>query len=76
MPQVFKLAQTGFIQRTEFENSLKDVGFKSRDINALIQVLDTKGNRQNVSLDRLNEYIQKSALSGRGADGKPKINMQ
>lgn len=43
----------------------------------LIEVLDTKGNRQNVSLDRLNEYIQKAASSGkRGANGKPTINMQ
>ena len=74
MAQVFKLAQTGFIQRQEFENSLRDVGFKSRDIMKLVEVLDPKGNRQNVSLDRLNEYLHKSGAGG--ARGKPSINIQ
>jgi hypothetical protein len=29
-------------------------------MNKLIEVLDPKGNRQNISLDRLQEYIKKA----------------
>ncbi len=43
----------------------------------MVEVLDTKGNRQNVSLDRLNEYLHKSSGNNRGVNGgKPTINIQ
>ncbi len=53
MASVFKVTQRGLISRQEFENALRDVGFKSRDLMKLIEALDTKGTRMSVSLDRL-----------------------
>jgi hypothetical protein len=75
MPQVFKIAQAGAIQRIEFEKALNAIGFKSKDMNKLVEVLDPKGNRMNISLDRLQEYMKK-APAGKGPGGAPSLNLQ
>lgn len=65
MSAIFKDSTHGVISKTEFETALKDVRYNAKDFLKLVQVLDTKGDRMTVSLDKLSDYLKQ----GRSTDG-------
>ena len=60
MQTVFKTTQKGLISRQDFESSLREAGFQSKDMNGLVEALDVKGTRSSVSLDKLQEHVRKT----------------
>ena len=65
MSQIFKETQRGMIKKEDFENALKEAGFRPRDMLKLVEILDPKGNRISVSLDKLQDFLR----SAGGAEG-------
>ncbi len=48
----------GIVSRQNFEAALKDARFTPKDPQKLIEILDPKGNRLSVNLDKLNDYLR------------------
>ena len=70
MQTVFKTATRGGIPVKDFEQALRDVGYKAQDPLKLIEMLDKGGKRQFVDLDLLNSYMAKMPTQQRGITTK------
>jgi len=66
---------TRIISRQEFEIALREARYSHKDFQKLLEALDPKGNRQTVSLDKLQEYARSSG-QGQGPRMTPNVAIE